>query len=87
VALSVGQQRDPLGGGLERHAVPCEACADPQRDGQVRLAGAGRAEQDDVLLAGQEVELAEVQDRLALEAGLEGEVERLERCGPGTSRP
>jgi hypothetical protein len=45
----------------------------------VRLAGAGRAEQDDVLAAGEEVELAEVQDGVALEAGLEGEVELLDR--------
>ena len=68
VALGVGQQRHPLGGGLERHSVPCQAGADPQRDGQVRLAGAGRAEQDDALLTGQEVELGEVQDRV-LRAG------------------
>ena len=47
------------------------------------LAGAGRAEQDDVLLAVQEVELAEVQDRLAPQRGLEGEVEFLERLAGG----
>ncbi len=52
--------------------------ADPQRD-QVRLAGAGRAQEDDVLAAVQEVELAEVQDQVALEARLEGEVELLKR--------
>ncbi len=51
-----------------------------------RLAGAGRAEQDDVLLAGEEVELAEVQDRLAPQAGLEGEVELLERLARGEAR-
>ena len=43
------------------------------------LAGAGRAEQDDVLAAGEEVELAEVQDGVARDRGLEGEVELLER--------
>ena len=37
----------------------------PERDREVRLAGAGRAEQDDVLLAGEEVELAEVQDAVS----------------------
>ena len=62
VALGVGEQRDPFGGGAERDAVAGEAGADPERDREVRLAGAGRAEQDDVLLAGEEVELAEVQD-------------------------
>jgi hypothetical protein len=44
----------------------------------VRVAGAGRAEQNDVLLAGEEVELAEMQDGLAPQRGLEGEVELLE---------
>ena len=34
-----------------------------QRDREVGLAGAGRAEQDDVLAAGEEVELAEVLDQ------------------------
>jgi hypothetical protein len=43
------------------------------------FAGAGRAEQDDVLAAGEEVELAEVQDCLAAQGGLEGEVELLDR--------
>src|SRR3954453_13022063 len=43
------------------------------------LAGAGRAEQDDVLLSGEEVELAEVEHRVAADRGLEGEVEVLER--------
>ncbi len=60
MALGVGEQRDPLGRGLELNAVAGQAGADPQRDRQVRLAGPGRAEQDDVLLAVKEVELAEV---------------------------
>ena len=58
---------------------PARQARMPERDRQVGLAGAGRAEQDDVLLAGEEVELAEVQDRVAAERGLEGEVELLER--------
>jgi len=45
----------------------------------VRLAGARRTEQDDVLAAVQEVELAEMQDGLAPQARLEGEVELFER--------
>ena len=60
-----------------------QAGADPERDREVRLAGAGRAEQDDVLAAGEEVELAEVQHRVAADRGLEGEVELLERLAGG----
>ena len=63
MALGVGEQGDPFGRGAERDAVPGQTGADAERDRQVRLAGAGRAEQDDVLAAGEEVELAEVQDR------------------------
>jgi hypothetical protein len=59
--------------------VAGQAGADPDGDREVGLAGAGWAEQDDVLAAGEEVELAEVQDGLALQRGLEGEVELLER--------
>ena len=39
---------------------PARQARMPERDRQVRLAGAGRAQQDDVLAAVQEVELAEV---------------------------
>jgi hypothetical protein len=45
----------------------------------VGLAGAGRAQEDDVLAAGEEVELAEVLDQGLLDRALEGEVELLER--------
>jgi hypothetical protein len=45
----------------------------------MRLAGAGRTQEDDVLLAGEEVELAQVQNRVARDRGLKGEVELLER--------
>jgi len=43
--------------------LPGEAGADPHSDREVRLAGAGRAEQDDVPFAGEKVELAEVGDQ------------------------
>ena len=79
MALGVGEQRDPFGGGAERDAVAGQAGADAERDREVRLAGAGRAEQDDVLFAGEEVELAEVQDRGLLDRALEAEVELLQR--------
>ena len=55
----------------------------PERDREVGLAGAGRAEQDDVLFAGQEVELAEVLDQRRLDRALEAEVELLERLAGG----
>ena len=59
--------------------MPGQAGADADGDREVGLAGAGRAEQDDVLFAGEEVELAEVQDGGARDRCLEGEVELLER--------
>jgi hypothetical protein len=40
--LGVGQQRDPFGRGAERDAVAGQAGADPERDREVGLAGAGR---------------------------------------------
>ena len=86
MALGVGEQRDPLGGGFEDHALAGEAGADRQRDREVRLAGPGRAEQDHVFLAVQEVELAEVLDHLLLDRALEGEVELLERLAGGEPR-
>ena len=79
MALGVGQERDPFGRGAERDALPGEAGADAERDGEMALAGAGRAEQDDVLAAGEEVELAEVQHVVAADRGLKAEVELLER--------
>src|SRR3954447_269885 len=79
LALRVGEQGDPFGGGAERDAVPGEAGADGDRDRQMAFPGPRGPEQDEILAAGEEVELAEVQDRVAPEAGLKGEVEFLER--------
>src|SRR4051794_41126165 len=45
----------------------------------MRLARAGRSEQDNVLAAGEKVELAAIQDGLAPQRRLEGEVELLQR--------
>ena len=50
------------------------------------LAGAGRAEQHDIVLGVEEVELGEVLDDLALDGALEGEVELLERLARGQAR-
>jgi hypothetical protein len=58
--LGVGQVGDPFGGSAEGDAVAGEAGADPERDREVGLAGAGRAEQDDILAAGEEVEPPEM---------------------------
>jgi hypothetical protein len=84
LALGVGEHRDPLGRGLD--AVSGEAGADPQRDREVRLAGPRRAEQDDVLFAGEEVQLAEAQHRVLGDRVLEGEVELLKRFARGEPR-
>ena len=48
---------------------------DAERHRQVRLAGAGRAEDMKHLVAVDELELGEGQDTVAVERGLEGEVE------------
>jgi hypothetical protein len=56
-----------------------EAGADRQRDLTVRLAGAGRAQEDHVLAGVQEVELSEMLDDGLLDRALEGEVELLQR--------
>jgi hypothetical protein len=50
------------------------------------LAGARRAQQDDVLAGVQEIELTEVLDDLALDRALEGEVELLQRLAGGEPR-
>ena len=52
---------------------------DAERDGEVPLAGAGRAEEVDDLVAVDEVELGEGQDPVAVERRLEGEVEAGQR--------
>ena len=74
---------DPLLGGGERDAVAGLAGLDRQRDREVRLAGAGRAEEADVAVLGDPGELGEVQDQRAFGAGLGGEVEVLERLVGG----
>jgi len=50
VALRVGEQRDPFGGGAERDAVAGQAGADPERDAQVCLAGPGRVDVELLML-------------------------------------
>jgi hypothetical protein len=50
------------------------------------FAGSRGPEQDDVLFAGEEVELAEVQDGGLLDRALEAEVELLQRLARGEAR-
>src|SRR4051794_2062806 len=47
-----GQKGDPSTGGGKQDSVAGSACTDAEPDGQVGLAGAGRPEQDHVLLRG-----------------------------------
>ena len=49
--VGVGEPVDPFGRGGELDPVPGLAGADREAGGEVGLAGAGRAEEDDVLLA------------------------------------
>ena len=58
--------------------MPGLAGADRDAGGQVGLAGAGRAEEDDVLLGGDEVQGAQVGDQVAFEAAGVVEVELLQ---------
>jgi hypothetical protein len=64
------------------------AGADGQSDGQVGLTGAGRAEEDDVVAGGGEVQGAQVRDDLAFEAAGVVEVELFQRLAgrePGSA--
>src|SRR5688572_902608 len=70
-------RRNPPAGGFRRPQLPMTPSL------TVCLAGAGRAQEDDVLPGVEEVELAEVLDHLAADRALEGEVELLERLAGG----
>jgi hypothetical protein len=65
--VGVGEPGDPFGGGGEGDPVPCLAGPDRQPDREVGFAGAGRAEEDDVVAGGDEVQGAQVGDGLAFE--------------------
>jgi len=54
--MGLGQSCDPIGGRRERHPVPGLAGADRKTGRQVRLAGAGRAEEHDVFAGDHEVQ-------------------------------
>ena len=77
--VGVGEAGDPFGGGGEQDPVAGLAGPDRQADGEVGLAGAGRAEEHDVVLGGDEVQGAQVGDQVAFEAAGVVEVELLQR--------
>ena len=78
VVVGFGEAVDPLGGGSEQDAVPGLAGADRDTGGEVGFAGAWWAEEDHVVFGGDEVQGAQVGDRLAFEAASVLEVEVLE---------
>ena len=87
-ALGLGERGDEVGEGGEVDAPAGLDRLDPERGGEMALARAGRAEQMHHLGAIDEVELGQRQDAVAVERGLEGEVEageRLDRGEPGQS--
>ena len=51
--VGLAQAGDPVGGGGEQHPVALPGGGDAEGAGQVGLAGAGRAEEDDVAVLGQ----------------------------------
>ena len=77
--LSLLEGVDQIGQGAVVDFSAALGGGDGQADGQVGLADAGRAEEDDVLLALNEAELVQRVDLLALDVGLEAEVEVRER--------
>ena len=79
LALRLGERADEVGQGDEVDAAAGLDRLDAERDREVALAGAGRAEQVDHLVAVDEVELGEREDAVAVERRLEGEVEAGER--------
>ena len=94
VAVGVGQAGDPVGGGGEQDPVIALAGPDRQPDGEMGLAGSGRAEQHDIAGLGEERARGERGDLLA-DGGLGVEVERMgiaqgrvsaiEHAKPGTT--
>jgi hypothetical protein len=69
--------------GEEQHRVAGLHGLDPEGDGQVGLAHAGRAEQDDVLGPLHEAQARQLSDDLAVDRRLEVEVELLQGLDPG----
>ena len=75
LALGLGQRGDQLGQGAEVDAAPGLDGFDAERDGQMRFSAAGLPEKVDDLVAIDELQLRHRKDPVAIERGLEGEVE------------
>jgi len=72
--------------GREVDLEPVAAGFDGQGDRQVRFTDSGRAQEDDVLVVGQEGQVEQRHDRLLVQLGMEGEVVFLDRLGEGQPR-
>ena len=86
LAVGAGEAVDDVGKRGEVDAAAGTDGFDAECHGQVAFAGAGLADEVDHLVAIDEVELGECQDTIAVERGLEGEVEarqRLDDTQPG----
>ena len=81
-----GERAHDVGEGREVDAAAGAHRLDAEGDGEVALAGAGRAEEVDDLVALDERELGEREDAAAVERRLEGEVEALQRLDRGQPR-
>ncbi len=81
--VGVGEPGDPLGGGGEQDPVPGLAGPDRQADREMGLAGAGRAEEHDVVAGGDEVQGAQVGDQVAAEAAGVVEIELFQGLAGG----
>ena len=73
--LGLFERGDEIGQGTVVDPASALGGSDGEADREMRLTDTWRAEEDDVLLALQEAELVERVDLLALDGGLEAEVE------------
>ena len=76
--VGVGEAVDPLAAVANSTRWPAWQARIAEADGEVGFAGAGRAEEHDVLFGGDEVQGAQVGDRVAFEAAGVVEVELLQ---------
>src|SRR5262249_3078812 len=68
--------------GEKQHGVPRLDGLDAEGDGEMRLADAGRAEEDDVLGALDEAQAGQLAELLAVDRGLKVEIKLVERLDP-----
>lgn len=81
--MGLGQASDPLCSRGERHSVPSLTRPDRKADREVGLPGAGRAQEDDVLARGDEIQGPQMCDHLAAQPAGVIEVELFERLAGG----